>query len=81
MFNIRRQSTPYRSFKYSSVRKDSYTADPSTVTQFRVKRKSMLESTFYKTSTIEVHNQNTEEERGSPRKDRYLETFNSLMVS
>jgi len=53
MLETIRQSTAYRSVRYSTVRKNSHTADRSQrFSEFRSKPKNIEESTFYKTHTI-----------------------------
>lgn len=39
----------YRSVRYNINRKDSQTADPTSLPKFRIKKNHGMESTFYKT--------------------------------
>lgn len=48
-----RQQSAYRSVRYSTIRKDSQTADPDQLCQFRIKRRA-AESTFYNTRTLDL---------------------------
>ncbi|MCB0369553.1 MAG: hypothetical protein KDD45_08935, partial [Bdellovibrionales bacterium] len=55
MFETIRQNSAYRSVRYSTIRKDSYTADKNhRFSSFKVKPKLGEESTFYKTRTIDL---------------------------
>jgi hypothetical protein len=47
-----RQSSAYRSVRYSTIRKASFTADMNRQSLTRVKKKPLLESTFYNTRTL-----------------------------
>lgn len=53
MFESReRQSSAYRSVRYSTIRKESYTADVDRMSLNRMRKKPLLESTFYNTRTL-----------------------------
>ena len=83
MFETLRQNTAYRSVRYSTIRKDSYTADkPTRLSQFRVKHKFGEESTFYKTRTIDVKAQSgVQPSFANPERHSYMDTFHSLFRS
>ena len=77
MFETLRQNSAYRSVRYSTIRKDSHTADNTArLSQFRVKRKPYEESTFYKTRTIELKPQTaTQNFYNNPERCCYNDTF------
>ena len=84
MFETIRQNSAYRSVRYSTVRKDAYTAEKSTrLSQFRVKRKLGEESTFYKTRTIDIKPQTAVQPSvfENPEINSYMDTFHSLFQS
>jgi hypothetical protein len=47
-----RQHSAYRSVRYSTIRKESFTADVDRLSLHRMRKKPQLESTFYNTRTI-----------------------------
>jgi hypothetical protein len=47
-----RQNSAYRSVRYSTIRKASFTADMNRQSLTRHKKKPLLESTFYNTRTL-----------------------------
>ena len=73
MFETIRQNSAYRSVRYSTIRKDSLTADkPHRVSGFRTKPKLIEESTFYKTRTIDLKPQTAAQNFYNPEKSSYL---------
>ena len=82
MFETIRQNSAYRSVRYSTVRKDSLTADKSArQSSFRFKPKPVEESTFYKTRTIDVKPQTAAQTFYNPEKSSYLQSFDSMFQS
>jgi hypothetical protein len=78
-----RQQSAYRSVRYSTIRKDSQTADPDQLSQFRIKRRA-AESTFYNTRTLDLKSYTSQQpERprinANPERPDYLSTFHSLL--
>ncbi len=83
MFEAARQNSAYRSVRYSTIRKDAHTADtPHRLSQIRVKRKPIEESTFYNTRTIELKPRTAiQQSFENPERINYIETFHSLFQS
>ena len=73
MFETIRQNSAYRSVRYSTIRKDSLTADkPFRPTAFRTKPKHIEDSTFYKTRTIDLKPQTAAQTFYNPEKSSYM---------
>ena len=82
MFETIRQNSAYRSVRYSTIRKDSLTADkPRNMSGFRPKPKQLEESTFYKTRTIDLKPQTAAQNFYNPEKSTYMESFQSMFQS
>lgn len=81
MFEQReRQNSAYRSVRYSTIRKESYTADVDRLSQNRMRKKPLLDSTFYNTRTLEMRPQNSLHSN-NPERPSYLESFHSMLHS
>jgi len=82
MFETVRQNSAYRSVRYSTIRKDSLTADkPRNMSGFRPKGKQLEESTFYKTRTIDLKPHTAAQNFYNPEKSTYMESFQSMFQS
>jgi len=55
-----RQGTAYRSIRYSTLRKDSRTADPDEINKPRPKRK-IFDSTFYNSRTLDLRSYSSQQ--------------------
>lgn len=75
-----RQGSAYRSVRYSTIRKESFTAHEDRLSLNRLKRKPQLESTFYDTRTLEMKPR-ASMVQNNPEKISYLESFHSMFQS
>ena len=81
MFETIRTNSAYRSVRYSTIRKDSVTADKSFRPTFRTKPKQVEDSTFYKTRTIDLKPQTAAQNFYNPERSSYMESFDSMLQS
>ena len=74
-----RQNSAYRSVRYSTIRKESFTADVDRLSLHRIRpKKAALDSTFYNTRTIELKPPTAP---NNPERTNYLQSFKSMMNS
>lgn len=66
--------------RYSTIRKESFTADVDRMSLNRMRKKPLLESTFYNTRTIELRPQKSTQSN-NPERNSYLESFHSMLNS
>ena len=76
-----RQQSAYRSVRYSTVRKQTQTADSQRPYFSRSKGKTAMASTFYNTRTIELQPERASSRMDQYRKAPYFETFQSMFQS
>lgn len=86
MFELRpRQNSAYRSVRYSTVRKQTLTADSPRPTFSQPKPRGAMASTFYQTRTIDIQPEKRsirlEQFKRAPYFDTYQSMFNSEKIA